>query len=80
METLGVDAGTETDFDTGAEGLDVGYCGDTGVVDFSLTVRTIDSLQQKELRKTERRNVVLRRNTVEGGRDPRRTRIAYEGR
>ena len=36
---MGVDAGAEADFDAWAEGLDVGYCGDAGVVDFALRVR-----------------------------------------
>jgi hypothetical protein len=36
LETLGVDAGAEADFDSGAEGLGVGDCGDTRVVDLAL--------------------------------------------
>lgn len=36
LETLGVDAGAEADFDSGAQGLGVGDCGDTGVIDLAL--------------------------------------------
>lgn len=78
METLGVDAGAETDFDSWTEGLDVRYCGDTRVVDFSLTRQRIVQVNRiAEIREglSSTRNVEYKeksdsvRNTVEGRRD-----------
>jgi hypothetical protein len=36
LETLSIDACAEADFDSWTEGLDVGDCGDTRVVDLAL--------------------------------------------
>jgi hypothetical protein len=36
LETLGIDAGAEANFDSRTESLDVRHCGDTSVVDLAL--------------------------------------------
>ena len=47
LETLGVDAGAEADFDSRAEGLGVGDCGDARVVDLALRALAPHKFQEQ---------------------------------